>query len=496
MKLNIFSIPRDKVATLKEKLIAVKMEIVHSSEIGGWNTTFFFSKTPDPVEISWINHYPAIFNKEEMPTNKIHYGAYLWEKDGVCFGLSFGKSHFYFRQYADSDFGLQIATRIANKEDVTQKAARKFVGKKKREVRSYSKKSPIDIESGESVDYIQSSIISVYQGKFGKVGKFGTSLLLIMDVDPTEIPNILYNLHQTSIEDPKFKLPKIEIIKDLGRIAIYDARLVERIKSIDPNASFSNESHYIVGIDFIFPSSQRYELKFNRQKTSELESVDIYTLKTFINDNSINDDEILDIRVKIIQDDARPYSKTLKQSLDFTLDDERVMLADGEWKEFNEDYLTQLHTYIDSVITIDTTLENDLKEISTDEPTFNLNAKQYGYTVADTDFSILGLHGHTIEAWDLKKDKTAYAVKFGTAQKLGYICDQAINTLEIMRNAPEYRSALNFETYCLWLGITRVNLPAKLSEIGSIIFKQKLEAWARKCREMGINPTVRLSKKI
>lgn len=204
----------------------------------------------------------------------------------------------------------------------------------------------------------------------------------------------------------------------------------------------------------------------------------------------------MDIRVKILQDDARPYSKTLKQSLDFTLDDERVMLADGEWKEFNEDYLTQLHTYIDDVITIDPTLEDDLKEISADEPTFNTNAQQHGYTHADTDFSILGLPGHTVEAWDLKKDKTAYAVKFGSAQKLGYVCDQAVNTLEIMRNAPEYRSTLDFDAYCLWLGIERVNMPNKLSEIASIIFKQKIETWARKCREMGISPLVRLSKKI
>lgn len=495
MKLNIFSVPPDKVVALKEKLEAVKMEVINSSEIDGWTTTFFFSKTPDPVEIPWVKTYSAIFSEDEKPTNKIHYGAYIWEKDGVCYGLSFGKSHFYLRQFANSDFGLQMATRIANKEDVTQKAARKFAGKKKREVRSYTKETPIDIESGESVDYIQSSIIQEYQDRFGKSGKFGTSLLLTLDIDPTEISQRLNALHIVSLEEAKFKLPKIEIIKDPERTATYDARLIERIKSIDPNANFNDESHYIVGIDFIFPSNQRYALKFKRQESEELESLDITTLKAFIDEHSISDEEILEIRVKVMQDDARPYSKTLKQSLEFTLDEERVMLADGEWKEFNEDYLTQLHTYIDGVITIDTSFEDQLKEISTDEPTFNSDTQQYGYTLADTDFSIIDLPGHTVEAWDLKKEKTAFAVKFGTPQKLGYVCDQAINTLEIMRNAPEYRTALDFDEYCLWLGMTRTTIPQKLSEIASIIFKQKLETWARKCREMGITPAVRLSKK-
>lgn len=496
MKLNIFSIPINKTAQLKEKLVAVNMEVVNSSELDGWATSFFFSSTPDPVEVPWVNTYTSIFVDDKKPTNTIHYGAYLWERNGVCYGLSFGKSHFYLRQFADSDFGLQMATRIANKEDVTQKAARKFAGKKKREVRSYAKESPIDIESGESVDYIQSSIIQKYQSRFGKTAKFGTSLLLTLDIDPTAIPQVLNELYVIGQEEPKFKLPKIEIIKDPVRIATYDARLIERIRSIDPNASFNDESHYIVGIDFIFPSNQRYALKFKRQQSEDLESLDMAILKSFIDMHSISDDEILEIRVKVMQDDAKPYSKTLKQSLEFTLDEDRVMLADGEWKEFNEDYLTQLHTYIDGVITIDTSFEDQLKEISTNEPTFNSNAQQYGYTLADTDFSIIDLSRHTIEAWDLKKDRVVFAVKFGTPQKLGYVCDQSVNTLEIMRNAPQYRTTLDFDTYCLWLGVVRVNIPQKLSEIASIIFKQKLETWARKCREMGINPIVRLSKKV
>jgi uncharacterized protein (TIGR04141 family) len=496
MKLNIFSIPTDKVTKLKEKLLSVKMEAIHSAEVEGWNTTFFFSKTPDPVEIPWLNHYPEIFGSELKPTNNVYYGTYLWERGATCFGLSFGKSHFYLRQYSDSDFGLQIATRIGNKEDVTQKAARKFVGNKKREVRSYAKDSPIDIESGESVDYIQSAIIEEHQGKFGKIGKFGTSLLLTIDVDANAIPHILNDISEIRQAEQKFKLPKIEIIKDEGRISIYDTRLVNRLMGSIHNAAFNDESHYIVGIDFIFPSNQRYALKFHHIETPELESVDIPILKRFVDEHNISKNEILDIRVKVMRDDARSYSRTLKQSLEFVMDDERVMLADGEWKEFNEDYLNQLHKYIDEVIVIDTALEDSLKEVDSDEPTFNLNIQQFGYVFADKNYDILKLPGHKIEAWDFNKGKASYAVKFGNAQELGYVCGQAVNVLELMRNVPGVRSVLDCEEYCLWLVMERGTLPAKLSDISSIIFKQKLEDWARKCRELGIKPTVRLSKRI
>ena len=64
-------------------------------------------------------------------------------------------------------------------------------------------------------------------------GKFGTSLLLTLDTNPSDIPNTLNDLYRISQEEPKFKLPKIEIIRDEARIATYDARLIEKIKSID-----------------------------------------------------------------------------------------------------------------------------------------------------------------------------------------------------------------------------------------------------------------------
>jgi hypothetical protein len=86
-----------------------------------------------------------------------------------------------------------------------------------------------------------------------------------------------------------------------------------------------------------------------------------------------------------------------------------------------------------------------------------------------------------------------YAVKFGTAQKLGYGCDQALAVLEILRNQANVREIPHFERYCLWLGY-RVAGDTPLQNIslsGSIILKQKIENWARKCCELGITPVIR-----
>ena len=87
-------------------------------------------------------------------------------------------------------------------------------------------------------------------------------------------------------------------------------------------------------------------------------------------------------------------------------------------------------------------------------------------------------------------------MKFGTAQKVGYVCDQAMAVLEILRNNANVRRLnKNWKVYCLWFGFDLVKLPAKLSDVNSIILKQKIEAWARRCRELGIEPRVKLSLK-
>jgi hypothetical protein len=45
----------------------------------------------------------------------------------------------------------------------------------------------------------------------------------------------------------------------------------------------------------------------------------------------------------------------------------------------------------------------------------------------------------------------------------------------------------------LWIGLDRDTKITKLSEIKSIIFKQKIESWARKCWEYGIEPKIKIS---
>jgi len=164
---------------------------------------------------------------------------------------------------------------------------------------------------------------------------------------------------------------------------------------------------------------------------------------------------------------------------------------------FNQDYLEFLDEYLESIRVEE--VEPEFAEISVTETAFNRSERlrELGYEIADKNFSIFQTRSRTpIEAWDLKKGECVYAVKFGTAQKLGYVCDQASGVLELLRNRAGVKQVPKFRQYCLWLGYkSKANLE-KVSQSGSIILKQKIEAWARKAHEVGVEPVIKISRRL
>lgn len=493
MKVNIFKIPKDKVKDLKDKLKSVGLESINGKVQKTWNTEFFFSLDVDPVVPTWIETYLDFF-PSALPSNRIYSACYFWENAENCFALSYGKSHFYLRQFCDHDFGTYIAKRIANEKDVRQKSSKKFAGKKKKEIKSYTKNSRLDIESGESVDYLQASIIANQRVNFGKAGKFGSSVLLSPAIKKEELPDLFDNLLAASLLSEQFPLPRTTIINNTVEAAKYEDILLTEILTQSDSSDFTENSHDLVGVDFIFSGNEKYRFSHKGKESELFEDLSLEKLNEYITKHSIPRNEIFAIKVVIEKEDARPYTRYVKESLDYIVDDANIILSQGNWMSFNEDYLLQLDEYID-VIEIEPT-EGVLVDLEHKvEGELNKFFVSHGYANADKDFSKIKVEsGVAVEAWDLEKGDTVYAVKIGTLQKVGYVCDQANNTLELIKKKSNLRTlSSTFKVYCLWIVLERKTRISKLSELKSIIFKQKIESWARKCSEYGIIPKVKIS---
>lgn len=514
MKVNVFKISQDKIGLLLDKFEDKKvcLSLTKKEIINGWDCSFYLSKDPSVKNIKWLKDYKKLLNDENIE-NIIHFSAYVCIKDENIFVLTNGKSHFYVRNFCERNFGLEMAKRIANKDDVRQIAVQRIAGKKRKEIKSYSRNSRLDHESGESVDYISANIVDDEQAIFGKSSKFGDSLIVARaDLDLNNLTELFDNIISTLKKEEKFSIPKTIEILDKENIEIYDNLLLKDIISLNPLCDFVVNSYDIIGTDFIFSGNEKYLYHYNKIISREFDTLEICDFKEFINLNNISQSEIFNINIEFKCEDKKPYLRKVKELVEYWIEDENIVLQNGKWIKLNDEYIQEINESVDS-IRVEATEEN-LEEIKSDEPHFNyinessdkkekgwtINNEllKYNYSSADKDFSVIKIKGnYKAEAWDLIKGDTVYAVKFGSSQDLVYVCNQAFNTLEIIRNNANLQKLTNRpKRYCLWFVFNNKKVPKTISEINSIILKQQVDVFARKCREINIEPVLKFSKRI
>ena len=146
MKTNIFKIPPYNLSALKEKFKAVEMTLIDDSDIDEWNLKFYLSDNPEIIDIPWVKDFEDILHDRDIE-NKVYYGTYLCKKADYIFAISYGKAHFYIRNFCDTDFGLDMAKKIVDENQIRQTSSKRFSGKKKKEIKSYKNNSKLNNES-------------------------------------------------------------------------------------------------------------------------------------------------------------------------------------------------------------------------------------------------------------------------------------------------------------------------------------------------------------
>jgi hypothetical protein len=114
----------------------------------------------------------------------------------------------------------------------------------------------------------------------------------------------------------------------------------------------------------------------------------------------------------------------------------------------------------------------------------------------DRDFEFIR-QKYSIEKMDLYKDNVLYFVKIGTPQKLGYVIDQCLSTINILKDK-ETEIIINSKSIkpqgvCLWLVMDRKNKIDNLSEIESLIFLMKLVEWKKQVVNAGLDYKVKIN---
>ncbi len=494
MKANIFKINLESLDGFKNKLLDVKMSSVFTKNMNGWKTEFFFSNNPDEIELPWLKYFKDDIKTQHI-RNKMYFGVFIWSNLENCFAVTYGKSHHYAKAFCELGFGLNLATKIADSKDIRQKSARRFGGSNTRSINSYQRKTLLDISVSESVDYLSAKISEDKVKQFSKQAKFGDSLLITKDINWLDFGELLNHIVECLTETSKFDLPKVNHIKDEEIIEKLHNELKLLLDSDDLSVNISEDTYSIIGVDFNFSNADKYQLSFKGGCKSNSQQIDSLDLPSIINFAKLNDVDLFDIKIDFYTETRPTYRKDFKTIIEYLHPTEKIILQDGKWFEFNEEYVNQLNTFVDM---IQINPNNEMAEIKkmVESDFSKLLSNQHGYNLYDKTFA--STQKHLFEAWDLEKDETVYAVKFGSVQKLSYVFDQAINTLNLLTNKVKTEKGLFYENFkikkfCIWLGISRKTKLNNLSSVKSLIFKQKAVEWHKICKNLSIDSEIKIS---
>lgn len=290
-----------------------------------------------------------------------------------------------------------------------------------------------------------------------------------------------------------------------------DQKLAQEILN-NTNAELQPAEATVSGVDFIFLDKSQYRFIFDRQRHDIKGELNLAAFRDFINQQNIDlTANINNINVKVSGEHSKEYSKPLKYFLDYA-DDDRHFLLDGKWHIFNQNYIEFLKKQIDERIILETPNINFFNSIftqwqsslSNDERTahgyaaeyhFNTLRESEGYINLDREIKTLQQQ-YKIEKLDLYKDDTAFFVKIGIPQKLGYAIDQAVATIKILQSQTSTIQIngqdIKPKNICLWFVFDRQTEIIKISEIKSLIFLMKLVEWQRQCTNAGYKPIVHI----
>ena len=492
-KFNLYKINIDQKENLVKKIESVGLKKIGNKTIDGFILDFYFSNEPEPIPIWWTEVYNDFFGELEKPQNKIYFATLLVYNSQIVYAVSLGKSHFYLTHFCDSDFGLNLAERIADDANPKIKNSKFYKSRKNKIITTYQEGSGIDFDSGESIHYLRAKTID--KGTWGETASFGQSVQFSIKIKPEKLPDFIKKIEEALKQTSRIKLPKVILVQDEETQNKLDNLLAKALTISSQSSTTVQESDITLsGVDFIF--SDKYEYSFYvkgvRDSYTDKGDLTLDRLRQFISETSVNiETQLNDVKVKVHNEFGRDFSVSLKETMDFVEEKERYCLIDGKWYQFNQSYLDFLKEEVDS---IDFESQEDVSDKTEQE--FNQRKGQEGFVNCDRLNETL-CKKYKVEKVDLYKDKILHFVKFGTPQKMNYVVDQAINTVKLLQNN-QSKIQINdeeqvVETICLWLVFDRKQRFNKLSELNSLIFHMKLADWKRLVQNARYKPMIYVS---
>lgn len=519
---NIYRMPCKLLPDLTKKIIKEGLieqkTILHKT----YQLKFYFSDKLKGNEVWWWDVFSDFFKDGiEKPHNIFYFGLLIGfkEKDPEnCYLISLGKSHFYLSKFIETDFGLNVAMRIANDENILLKKSRFFCGGKSQEASSYSQFVQGSYFPGESIEHLKTKAKETDKWGANNI-TFSDSIQLTLDGDPTALVDVFNDIDSSLATKEIIEFPKSEKITDELKIEELDERLLNSI--LTENANVIIDEIQSFGASIIINNALTYfklhtktegSSKYH-QSASKINDIKITDIKEFINNNAIKD--INKVYVKITNEANNGHTASLKEILSITYTEvsEHYFLKRGVWNRFNTAFMKYLYNSLGNIVF---EIKNDLKEdefkawqvikaqqIAKGTSKDKLDYREYyfnekmaneeGYTLLDRQLKKIpslrkGGKDYNVEVADLYKHGALIAVKISDKpHDLIYNIQQSITTIQkIKRGSMEFKRSVT--DVVLWIATTKK--VKELIDINSIQFLLAIQTWKEVVEGFNLKPKI------
>ncbi|MDA2631658.1 TIGR04141 family sporadically distributed protein [Bacillus cereus] len=495
---------------------------------------FFKLDSEEVVEIGWANYWGGFFGDASRKTKAVEsaFGMIIIKINNSVYAISLGRGHSYANNFADMDFGFDVAEIIHDENSIDIKSVKFLKQSKNKSLTQYNTNSYVTSEIGESHELLVSKIdiaekysnflLYSYEEKmkFGAAVKIESSTYM-----PEDVINIIHELHYIALNGEKSgSLPRMNFVKNnedhQPMISDLNRGLLDALKNREPSVSLS---YYLEedGDIIIEPTNGgQVEIIYDR-RSHILDSFSIDSIGQKLSEIECSDISKVSIRPVNDRRNQRDLLKILDYSTEYRRKD--YCLYKGKWASFNKSYIEFIERQIVRVnecttINYDYNLTDEVldkgKEIQASDPDEydQVTYAEYPYNIFLKDkfnFVLLdrkkGQHFYkSVEFADLfdEEEQSLIHVKIGGTPDLRYCIQQSIHSAEIFNtqsDALEVHDIHKVRRVTMLLVLKSENMflengTIDFSRNNSIYFKIEIIDWLTKVRMLGYIPEIIIAK--
>ena len=343
---NIYRILPEKAESFKSFLedrrfeeIPLKPECIQNPS--GYTFTLMFCDKDNRKGSPWVNLLSTCTEWDLSQELKIYGAALICYREDSCFVVSYGNAHFYVSDYCDFNFGVAVAERLIDLDQVRAQQNISHGSKLSKMHMDYLGGTVLSYRSGEIPTYIRGT--SLDPELWGTTINCGTSAQFKWEEKPTEIGEKLNLLNEIIKADSSISLPRLtflDVEEDAEKIESLYHQLAVAIEQYDGAANDGNlinvPSFYMMGTRLIQNDSVRFKLSCNHKSLEFDGELSITAINEFVREKEFALQEVIQkINISIeYANDAWTNRKPITEYLEFITED-NFCLRNGKWCSFN-----------------------------------------------------------------------------------------------------------------------------------------------------------------